>query len=142
MAVAKEIDLQTWLKRYFSRHPGLRKYSVLPFIKVDNTSRTNEASFTTRGVEIYPKFWTLPRAIQDWVLTHEIGHSVEDAVGLSGLIQEASALGIDPWDSSNLPFGQFKMDEAFAESFASYHIDGDVKTRYPQWATLVEKLSR
>ena len=120
----------------------MRKYSKIPFRKVNDTSRTNEASFTTKGVEVYPKFWTLDAKIQDWVLTHEIGHSVEDAVGLSGLIKAAEDLGIDPWDTGNLPFGQFNMNEAFAESFASYHIDGDVQRRYPLWAKLVEDLSR
>ena len=37
-----------------------------------------------------------------------------------------------------LPFAQYNMDEAFADSFASYAIDQEVKSRYPQWAALVE----
>jgi hypothetical protein len=142
LAAAREINFEAWLKRYFSSHPAMRKYSGVPIRKVDFTSRTNEASFTSKGVELYPKFWTLDAMGRDFALTHEIGHSVESAAGLSGLIKAAEALGIDPWDTANLPFGQFKMTEAFADSFASYHLDGDVQRRYPLWATLVEVLSR
>ena len=73
------------------------------------------------------------------VVTHEIGHWVQsnNAFG-SAFMDAARSVGVDPWDTLNLPFGQFNMDEAFADSFASYYTDGDVKRRYPKWTQLVE----
>lgn len=34
------------------------------------------------------------------------------------------------------------MQEAFADCFASFFTDGDVKRRYPEWAKLVEQMYR
>jgi len=140
----REVNLETWLKKYFTRHSALRKYSRVRITKIDHPGAGShpEARYTSKGIELYPKFWELPSVVQDFVLTHEFGHHVESEAGLSNLIESAEALGINPWETSTLPFGQHNMEEAFADSFASYHTDGDVKHRYPLWTALVETLSR
>jgi hypothetical protein len=130
------LPLREWLPGFFQRHPALRAYRGIPM--QEGTGGSQEASTKLGKIIVYPKFWALPDKTQDFVLAHEIGHWVLGEYGLSKLIRVAVDLGLDLWDTPSLPFGQYNSDEAFADSFASYHTDKDVQRRYPEWASLVE----
>lgn len=126
---------------FFRRHPKLSKYrSRLRFREREQGGSAGHGEARQHGDEVwlFPKFWQHTREVQDFVLAHEVGHWVKSEFGGREFIALAESKGIDPWDSPNLPFGQFNMDEAFADAFASYYTDGDVKRRYPAWAQLVE----
>jgi len=126
---------------FFRRHPKLSKYrSHLRFREREQGGSAGHGEARQHGNEVwlFPKFWQHSREVQDFVLAHEVGHWVKSEFGGRGFIALAESKGIDPWDSPNLPFGQFNMDEAFADAFASYYTDGDVKHKYPAWAQLVE----
>lgn len=133
----------TFSEGFFKRHPKLKRYA--PTKIVDKASGGGgshpEARQAGREIQLYPKFWKLDDQTKDFVLAHEIGHYVLSEYGLSKLIANLGELGIDPWDSSNLPFGQGNMDEAFADSFATHFLDtSELKRRYPEWAKVVEKV--
>jgi len=126
---------------FFRRHPQLSKYrSRIRFREREQGGSAGHGEARQHGDEVwlFPKFWTHDKGVQDFVLAHEVGHWVKSDFGGREFIALANGLGIDPWDSSALPFGQFNMDEAFADCFASYHTDKDVLRRYPEWARLVE----
>ena len=100
-----------------------------------------EARQQGNEIWIFPKFWKLARKIRDFVLAHEIGHFVQGRYGPTEFLQLGTELGIDLWDTSSLPFGQHNMDEAFADSFASYYLaPGELKSRYPEWKAMVERI--
>lgn len=131
-----------FLAGFFSKYPKLRKYRG---IKTLNTSKGGgrsghgQASQVGDRIELHPGFWQLSDdQSRAGVYAHEIGHWVLSQFGISKMVPAAEGLGIDVWDRLNLPFGQFNMDEAFADSFASYFIDREVFKRYPAWAKLVE----
>ena len=132
-------DTLKWVKGFFSRHPKLRRFAGIPVVHVEepNRRRHPEASYTSKGIELYPKFRQLSAGVQDFVFAHEIGHAVLEKWGNRKFMSAAAAVGVDPWDTPNLPFAQHNFDEAFADSFASYHVDGDVQRRYPEWSSLV-----
>lgn len=138
----KASSLDGFLDGFFRRHPKLSKYRrLIRFRGREQGSSSGHGEARQHGDEVwvFPKFWTHQQGVQDFVLAHEIGHWVKsnNAFG-SAFMDAARSVGVDPWDTPNLPFGQFNMDEAFADSFASYYTDGDVKRRYPEWARLVE----
>jgi len=128
---------------FFKRYSKLRKYQK---IKVQDATGVGEhhpeADQHLGKINLYPKFWRLDAGAQAFAFAHEIGHWVHSEIGLSKMISIASDLGIDMWDSPNLPYGQNNMQEAFADTFSSYFTDGEVKRRYPAWATLVEQMYR
>ena len=133
--------LDTFLEGFFRRHSKLSKYrSRIRFREREHGSNSGHGEARQHGDEVWilPKFWKHPKNIQDFIVAHEIGHWVLEQYGTANAIKQAYALGVDPWDTLNLPFGQFNMDEAFADCFASYHRDKEVKRRYPEWARLVE----
>jgi hypothetical protein len=134
-------ETEKWVRGFLSRHPKIKPFlkDKVYFVTNPNQHRHPEASFTSRGIELFPKFWALSGDVQDFVFAHEIGHSVESRLSRS-LPTLAEPLGVDVWD--NLPFAQFNMGEAFADSFASYFLDGEVQRRYPGWASLVEAAVR
>lgn len=126
---------------FFKRHSGLHKFA--PSKVVDKASGGGgahpEARQAGNEIQLFPKFWQLDPATRDFVFAHELGHYVQGQK-LSGkaFLDACEKHGIDPWDSSKLPFGQFNMDEAFADSFATYHLNrSELKSRYPQWDALV-----
>lgn len=130
-----------FVAEFFRRHPQLSKYrSRIRFREREQGGSAGHGEARQHGDEVwlFPKFWTHDKGVQDFVLAHEVGHWVKSDFGGREFIALANSLGIDPWDSSALPFGQFNMDEAFADCFASYHTDGDVLRRYPEWAQLVK----
>ena len=133
--------LQDLLDGFFRRHPKLTPYrKAIRFRARDKGGSSGHGEAQQHGDEVwlFPKFWGHDPQVQDFVLAHEIGHWVKSEFGGREFLTLANALGIDPWDSSALPFGQFNMDEAFADCFASYYTDGDAQRRYPEWARLVE----
>ena len=132
-------DTLKWVKGFFSRHSKLRRFASIPVVHVEepNRRRHPEASYTSKGIELYPKFRQLSPGVQDFVFAHEIGHAVLEKWGNREFMSAAKVAGVDPWDTPNLPFAQHNFDEAFADSFASYHVDGDVQRRYPEWSSLV-----
>lgn len=128
---------------YFNRNPRLAPFRSIPVVRSEGTgSRHPEAEVAGGKIHLYPKFDKLAPAVQDFVFAHEVGHAVLDEKGLTALVPDAEALGIDVWDTDNLPFGQNNMHEAFADAFASYHTDREVVTRYPAWAKLVETYAK
>jgi hypothetical protein len=87
---------------------------------------------------LFPKFWSHDAKLRDWIFTHEIGHYVL-AQNNAKARAAADRLGIDPWDTPNLPYGQFNFDEAWADCFAAYYLERqELKGRYPKWFELVE----
>jgi hypothetical protein len=72
-------------------------------------------------------------------MAHEIGHYVLTKKPTGWLVNTAPTFGVDPWDTPNLPFGQFNYEEAFADSFATYHLNrSELRRRYPGWYQIVE----
>lgn len=130
-----------YLSQFFRRYPKLAPFQKqIRFLDREQGWSANHGEARQHGDEVwlFPKFWELPLSVRDFVVAHEIGHWVKSSFGGLEFIKLAESLGLDPWDSDSLPFGQFNMDEAFADSFASYHTDGDVNRRYPLWAQLVQ----
>jgi Fe-Mn family superoxide dismutase len=137
-------DLDAYLEGFFQRHPRLAPYRrKLRFRAREQGGSTGHGEARQHGDEVwlFPKFWTHDKGVQDFILAHEVGHWVKSDLGGQEFIALANGLGLDPWDSSSLPFAQVNMDEAFADAFASYYTDGDVKRRYPEWAKLVEAVN-
>lgn len=141
---ATPADLDAYLEGFFQRHPRLAPYRrKLRFRAREHGGSAGHGEARQHGDEVwvFPKFWGHDRGVQDFILAHEVGHWVKSDLGGREFIALANSLGIDPWDSSSLPFAQFNMDEAFADAFASYYTDGDVKRRYPEWTKLVEAVN-
>lgn len=138
-----EFSLDGLLLAFFRKYPKLKSKAPSKIMYVDKpgVGKHPEASQIHDHIELYPKFWKLPRDKSRFqVLAHEIGHYALSKRGLSWLVNEAEKLGIDVWEIDQLPFGQYNMEEGFADAFASYYTDGDVKRKYPEWAKLVAKV--
>lgn len=131
-------------QEFFARHPKLRKYGagLKVLDKTGGSGSHPEARQHGREVHLYPKFWGLDAKSRDFVFAHEIGHAVLSDFGLSKMVDALAAVGVDAWDAGALPFGQFNMDEAFADCFASYMVDGDTQRRYPAWAKVIEQAAK
>jgi DNA topoisomerase IB len=138
--VGGDDESKAWVQGFFRRHPKLARYSKVKVNRVFGVSGSSshpEASVKLGVIHLYPKFWDLSPDIKDFVFAHEIGHAVNGDFSLVGAAEIVG--GVDLWgDAEPLPFAQHNMGEAFADSFASYFIDGDVQRRYPAWARLVE----
>ncbi len=136
-------DVDSWVSGFLKRHPevrpllrGLRKVRY-----VDGGSGAHgEARQAGSDILIFPKFWGLPDQVRDFVFAHEVGHWVLSSQGgVQSLLEKGYRSGVDLWDAAQLPFGQANMEEGFADAFASYLIDGDVRRRHPLWARWVEE---
>ena len=91
-----------------------------------------EARFSSRGIELYPKFWDLhDEAAKDFVFAHELGHGVLDDFGLAAFVALTQTFGVDVWDRQELPFSAINFDEAFADCFAEFYVGTGLKSRYP-----------
>ncbi len=128
---------------FFKRHSALHKFA--PSKVVDKASGGGgahpEARQAGNEIQLYPKFWHLDPKTRDFVFAHELGHYALSSYGLAKLIDHLGKHGVDPWDSSKLPFGQHNMDEAFADAFATYFFDrSELKARYPEWETVVHSV--
>jgi hypothetical protein len=125
---------------FFRRHPQLRKYAGIKILDKASGGGGTHGEARQHGNEIwlFPKFWKLDTKTRDYVFAHELGHYALSEYGLSKFTTLAETLGVDVWDAASLPFGQHNMDEAFADSFASFHLEsGELKRRYPSWESLV-----
>jgi len=134
-------DLDGFLEGFYRRHPSLRVYKPKIVSKAAGSGVHGHPEARQSGNEIwlFPKFWLLNVGTRDFVLAHEIGHFVSSKGSLADLIRKAEEVGIDPWDTGSLPFGQGNMEEAFADAFATYFLDrNELKNRYPAWLKLVE----
>lgn len=135
-------SLADFLKGFYSRHPKLKKYR--PTVKEKSSGGTSghgEARQHGREVWVFPKFWDLSQDLQDFVFAHELGHYAKSLKNPTELMDLAQQLGVDVWDTSSLPYGQFNQEEAFADSFAAYYLNpSELKSRYPKWYLLVEMM--
>jgi hypothetical protein len=129
---------------FFKRHPALHRYApkrVRDEATGSGSAHHPEASQHGNLVLLYPKFWTHDAGTRDFIFAHELGHYRLAEFGLQKMIETCQKFGIDPWDTSSLPFAQSNMDEAFADCFASFHLTpGEVTHRYPAWAKLVHEV--
>lgn len=132
--------LDSRTERFLENHLDLKRFGRrIGFREKENG--TGEARQHGNEIWLFPKFWELSEEEQDFVLAHEIGHWVLFNFGLLEFGRLASKLGIDVWDTSSLPFAQYNQEEAFADCFASFYLDGSVEKRYPAWSTLVREIS-
>jgi hypothetical protein len=124
-----------WAKGYFTRHPKLHRFAPAKVLDHKGGSGSHpEARQDGDNVLLFEKFWKLDAKTRDYVFTHELGHLALSKHGLAKFIKEMEALGVNVWESEKLPFGQFNMDEAFADSFATYFLNrAELKQRYPEW---------
>ena len=140
---AKTETAETFAEAFYARHPALRRFAPKVLDKASGgTGSHPEARQSGGEVWLFPKFWHLDDKTRDYVFTHELGHYVQsEKLPGTKFIDACSKHGIDPWDTSNLPFGQFNMDEAFADSFATYFLNhGELLHRYPEWGALVHQV--
>ncbi len=124
---------------FFKRHSGLHKFAPKKVVdKAGGGGAHPEARQAGSEIQLYPKFWALDAKTRDFVFAHELGHYALSSYGLPKLIEDLTKQGVDAWDASTLPFGQHNMDEAFADSFATYFLNrGELKHRYPKWDAVV-----
>lgn len=138
-----EEGLEEYLQGFFRRHRELKRYAPRKIIEQARARGSQEAQQRGNEIWVFPRFWKLDPEVRDYVMAHEIGHYVQSRAPSSKFMDEAAKAGIDVWDTPNLPFGQFNMDEAFADSFASYHLEGnELHRRYPAWVAVVEAIQR
>jgi len=132
-------NLPDYLAGYAKRHPNLARQLPKVVAKSGSGSGTHgEARQFGDEIWIYPKFWLLDTKTRDWVMTHELGHYVLSRRSTQWLIDAAAKSGVDVWDSNSLPYGQFNMEEAFADCFAASFLErSELKSRYPQWVQIV-----
>lgn len=136
-------DAAQWAEKFFRRHPALKNFARGVRFKNKEIGGSLHGEARQHGNEIWlsQKFWKLDAKTRDFVLAHEIGHYVMDEYGSAKLIEAASKLGLDLWKTDELPFSQFNMGEAFADSFATWALNpSELKHRYPLWAELVKRV--
>jgi hypothetical protein len=128
---------------FFKRHPTLHKFAPKKVVDKAGGGGTHpEARQAGSEIHLYPKFWQLDTGTRDFVFAHELGHHALSVYGLAKFIEDLGKQGVDPWDTSALPFGQHNMDEAFADSFATYFLNrSELKHRYPKWDVVVHAVA-
>jgi hypothetical protein len=135
---------ESFAAAFFAKHPHLQRFAPRRVLdKAAGGSGSHpEARQSGNEIWLFPKFWHLDDKMRDFVFAHELGHYTQsETLPGSKFIDACKELDIDPWDTSSLPFGQGNMDEAFADSFATYFLDhGDLHHRYPKWETLVHRV--
>lgn len=130
-----------FLTGFYKRHIALGRFRPKVLEKQGTGSREPWASQVGDDIYLYQKFWELRPKERDHAFAHELGHWVSTQVGTSKLVSLANEVGIDPWDSGSLPYGQFNMEEAFAESFAEVHLNPvGARREQPLWARLVDEM--
>lgn len=137
---ARADRMATFLKGFYKRHVNLSRFK--PTVKdMEGFGSGADPWASLRGadeVHLFPKFWELDAKTRDFVFAHELGHWVSSKVSYSTVLRIAQDHGVDLWDTSALPFGQFNGEEAFAEVFAVYHLNpAELLKRYPVWGKIV-----
>ena len=129
-------QIADYLPGFFRRHTNLTKFRNVKMLDGGERSAYGnhpEAECLTKHIVVYDKFWKHDTKGRDWILSHELGHWALRAVGLSGIMGIVNLFG-------DLPFGNDSSEEAFADCFASYHLDREVQSKYPDWTTAVERV--
>jgi len=143
VAARHRASLDDAVGEFFDALPALRKYkSRIRIREKEHGGGGSHGEARQHGNEIwlFPKFWSHDPDLRRWILAHEVGHWVMSDHG--SIVEKANALGIDPWDSPSLPYGQYNMDEAFADCFAAYHLErAELRRRYPAWFRLIEAVA-
>jgi hypothetical protein len=138
--IVAEIAEQGFVEAFFRKHPVMRRFTPKAVIEKDGSGPGPHPEARQHGDEVwlFPKFWKLDKKTQEFVFAHELGHYALSNYGLSAFVKLAEANGIDVWDVPSLPFGQFNMEEAFADAFATYFLGGpELDNRYPKWTSIV-----
>lgn len=135
-----QIDAEEWQAGWLLRHPSLFDIHSEVVLGVRLSSRNVDASYVQGYIELGEKFFNHPLDSQDYIYAHEIGHGIESTLG-SDWREMAEELGIDLWDTSNLPLGTFNQDEAMAETLAVLMLEDPIGTellhyRWPAWEKL------
>jgi hypothetical protein len=140
----EETGAASFTDGFFKRHPRLRKYASIKVLDKSGSGGGShpEARQTGGQILLFPKFWSQDASTRDFIFAHEIGHWVLSEFGSQPYLKALTEAGIDGWDSDSLPFGQFNMDEAFADCFASHAlVPGELERRYPAWVTVLKKIA-
>jgi hypothetical protein len=140
---SKRPTLEAYLAKYRKRHREPAKQMPARVLEKSTGGSSGHGEAQQHGDEIwlFPKFWEHDEKLRDWIMTHEIGHYCLTNNNTKARAK-AEQLGIDPWDTPNLPYGQFNFDEAFADCFAAYYLERqELQTRYPAWLRLVEAIT-
>lgn len=143
IAKALANDPAKFVAGFYRRHPKVKQFAPRVVSKTSGEARSHpEARQHADEIWLFPKFWDLDDQVRDWVFMHELGHYAQGRLA-SGtkFLDVAARHGIDPWDTSALPYGQFNMDEAFADSFAARFLEpAELRRRYPNWAALLDAI--
>ncbi len=105
---------------FFQRNPKLQPLLSVP-VKNGPRYGTEIASVRYETIILTDAFWDFVKnhpADADFIFAHELGHYVSDKITMREWYKKAAELGVDPWDTDNLPLSQFNAEEAFAETFA------------------------
>jgi hypothetical protein len=137
--VTDSASAKKWAESYQSRRQEFSKLGL----KVDFSNHiSGEATVEAGRILLSSKFASLPREAKEHVFTHEVGHIAVGKLGLKRLVRVLEEEGIDPWDVGSLPFGQFQMEEAFAEAFAESVLDPDRLGRAnPKWLRAAKRMA-
>jgi len=132
---------------WLGRHPDMQRLhdALVTSVEDGKARASEEASYEQGKIVLKPKFYEMAdkygQQTADYLYAHELAHGIESTV--PEWRDQATTLGIDVWDVSALPLGQFNMDEAFAESAATVITkDPDgmrlLDERWPAWRKLAE----
>lgn len=133
-----------WIKRH-SKWKALHS-KIVKSTKYGRARGSELASYEQGSIVLKDKFFDLlqqnDEQLADHLYAHELGHGVESTLGKKWM-DKAAELGIDVWDTNNLPLGQFNMDEAFAETAAVVIMNDShgmslLKNKWPSWLDLVD----
>ncbi len=133
----RRIASQDIIEQIVGRHGGVHFPKIVH--KENGSGERSHPEARQHGDEmwLYPKFWDHTPDIQEFILLHEAGHYALSKKSLKWLVAKADELGVDVWN--DLPYASPNMDEAFADCFATYHLNRrELEDRYPKWLQLVK----
>lgn len=140
-ASTPQAELDQYLVGYRARHPDQAQWLERCPVVYDERLQSEARQQLLRGHEaivVGPKFLAL-RTVggnsMDLVLTHEIGHYLQEFVvgGTFAWYQAILAAGLDPMGP--LPWGAPNINEAWADTYTVLTMDPD--DRWPAWQALV-----
>ena len=135
--------LEEYSNGFARRWPKARKaLKKLGLRLVYDGHLSGEGQYRSGEILIGSKFFKLSdEAAQDHVLWHELGHAVSDKAGFPAWVAKAPEFGVDVWDTTALPLGNFNSEEAMAETLAVLFQEdrvgmGHLRKRFPGWIDL------